>query len=156
MTNLLKVNSRQMIAHKTRLAEAIAHCTAGPIRVTYRDTDRMGYAYHSQYLVWFEIGRTELLRSFGTAYRDWEEKEGVYLPVRSATVDYKSPAHYDDLVIIHTELTRLTKASISFSYHIHKDGSSELLATGSTTHAFVNSAGKVIRAADRLLPMLFR
>lgn len=125
------------------------------MRVTYRDTDRMGYAYHSQYLVWFEIGRTELLRSLGTAYIKWEENEGVYLPVRSADVQYKNPARYDDLVKIHTELVRLTKASVTFRYRITRDGTDGTLAEGSTVHAFVDKAGRIIRAADRLLPQFF-
>ncbi len=133
----------------------LAACTAGPIRVTYRDTDRMGYAYHSQYLVWFEIGRTDLLRGLGTTYRDWEEKEGVYLPVRRADIQYKMPANYDDLIIIHTSMIRLTKASVTFEYRIHREGSQELLAEGSTIHAFVDKEGRVIRAAHRLLPRFF-
>lgn len=141
--------------HSPSFQPALASCTAGPIRVTYRDTDRMGYAYHSQYLVWFEIGRTELLRSLGTAYIHWEEHEGVYLPVRSAQVQYRVPAKYDDLVMIHTDMVRITRASVTFQYRITRDGSHELLAEGSTVHAFVDNKGLIIRVADRLLPQFF-
>jgi len=115
----------------------------------------MGYAYHSQYLVWFEMGRTELLRSFGTAYKTWEEQEGVFLPVRNASIEYKLPANYDDLIVIYTDMVRITKASVSFQYRIIRQGSVETLATGSTTHAFINRDGAILRVADRLLPQFF-
>lgn len=126
-----------------------------PVRVTYRDTDRMGYAYHSQYLVWFEMGRTELLRSLGTAYKAWEDEEGVYLPVRSVRADYRTPARYDDLVVVETVMVRLTRASVEFEYVIRRAEDGLILAEGGTIHAFVNGEGRVLRVADKLLPNLF-
>lgn len=133
----------------------LASCTAGPIRVLYCDTDRMGFVYYSKYLVWFEIGRTTLLRQLGSTYRDWEDVEGVYLPVRKCTVDYYNPAHYDDSVYIDTAITRLTRASITIHYRIHKDEGEQVLAEGHTTHAFVDANGRILRIAERLLPQFF-
>ncbi len=133
----------------------LASCTAGPLRVTYRDTDRMGHVYHSQYLVWFEVGRTDLLRTLGTTYKAWEEKEGIFLPVRECHVKFRTAAQYDDLIIIETEMTRLTRASVEFAYQVCRQEDRELLATGGTTHAFVDGSGKISRVADRLLPGLF-
>lgn len=130
-------------------------CTAGPLRVTYRDTDRMGHVYHSQYLVWFEIGRTDLLRSLGTTYREWEDMRGIYLPVRECHVKYHTAAQYDDLITIATRMTRLTRASVAFEYRALRYHDSQLLATGTTTHAFVNADGRICRIADQLLPRLF-
>lgn len=133
----------------------VSHTTAS-VRVTYHDTDRMGYVYHSQYLVWFEIGRTELLRSLGTSYKTWEDDHGVYLPVSSADIKYLVPARYDDLIIIKTDMVRLTRASVTFQYQVHLAEGSQLLATGQTTHAFVSAEGKILRIANELLPQLFQ
>jgi acyl-CoA thioester hydrolase len=115
----------------------------------------MGHAYHAEYLVWFECARTELLRSLGTSYRQWEEVEGVFLPVTQCEVRFHQPVLYDDLIMIETNVTRLTRASISFEYRLFRMGASETLAMGSTSHAFINGDGRVIRVADRLLAGLF-
>lgn len=140
---------------KTDICDALYRSTTAPIRVTYRDTDRMGYAYHSQYLVWFEIGRTELLRCLGTAYAQWEDEEGVYLPVRSCDVRYLVPLRYDELLIVHTSMVKLTRASVTFQYSVTRPGSPQVMATGSTVHAFVNKDGLIVRVADKLLPQFF-
>lgn len=129
--------------------------TAGPFRVNYSETDRMGHAYHAEYLVWFECARVELLRSVGQVYRDWEEKEGVYLPVRECAVRYRESALYDDLVVVDTRIARLTRASITFDYTLRRDGDAAILATGSTTHAFIDGDGRIARVADKLLPQFF-
>ncbi len=121
----------------------------------YCDTDRMGFVYYSKYLIYFEIGRTTLLRQLGSTYRDWEDTEGVFLPVRDCQVQYFAPATYDDAILIETSITRLTRASITIHYRIFKQGEAQLLAEGSTTHAFVDEAGRIVRVADRLLPQLF-
>ena len=125
------------------------------VRVTYRDTDRMGHAYYANYLVWFEIGRTDLLRADGQTYREWEEKHGVYLPVKSCWVDYLRSAQYDDMLRIETRVSSINRASITFEYGIYRDSDGELLATGGTRHALVDIGGRIVRAADRLLPHYF-
>jgi acyl-CoA thioester hydrolase len=131
-------------------------CSCAPrVRVTYHDTDQMGHVYYANYLVWFEIGRNELLRSMGQTYREWEKVHGVFLPVSSCWVDYKRPARYDDLVRVETSVSEITKASITFHYKVLLDDTNELLATGGTRHAFVNGEGKVARVADKMLPQLF-
>jgi acyl-CoA thioester hydrolase len=134
---------------------SLATGTTAPIRVTYADTDRMNHAYHANYLVWFEIGRTELLRQFGRNYKQWEDEERVFLPVRSAGVDYLQPALYDDLLVVETTITRITRATIHFAYRLVRSTDNTLLATGETHHVFMSEAGKILRAADRLLPQLF-
>ncbi len=122
------------------------------VRVTYRDTDRMGAVYYANYLVWFEIGRVELLRSIGQSYKDWEDVHGVFLPVADCHVEYKRSARYDDLVRIETAVTRLTEASITFHYRILRMPEGELLAVGSTRHPFVAKDGRIVRVASKLLP----
>jgi acyl-CoA thioester hydrolase len=123
------------------------------VRVTYRDTDRMGFVYYANYLTWFEIARTELLRSLGQSYKDWEDVYGIFLPVAECHVEYKKSARYDDLIRIDTVVTRLTEASISFYYELYRQPDGELIAVGSTRHPFVDRAGKVVRVASKLLPI---
>ncbi len=137
-------------------AEPLARHVAGPLRVTYADTDRMGFVYHSNYFIWFEIGRTELLRAVGgTSYRDWEEKEGVFLPVSSCWADFRKAARYDDLIEVATAVTQISRVSITFEYEVRPAGGGDVLAVGGTRHAFTDGNGRIVRAADRLLPELF-
>ncbi len=109
------------------------------LRVRYKDTDRMGIAYYSNYLVWFEVGRTEYFRGLGMPYADLE-KNGIYLPVTKAYIEYKEPAYYDDELVISTWISVLKETRIGFNYEIYRENT--LLAAGDTEHAFVGSDGK--------------
>lgn len=109
------------------------------IRVRYKDTDQMGFAYYANYLVWFEIGRTELMRSLGMPYRDFE-KNDLFLPVIKAFCEYKSPARYDDEITVVTRVEQLGEVRLVFSYEVRRED--ELLAWGNTEHAFINSRGR--------------
>jgi acyl-CoA thioester hydrolase len=142
-------------AQQRGLSTEVYRYTAGPYRVNYSNTDRMGHAYYAEYLVWFECARTDLLRSLGPSYRQWEDEHGVFLPVTECTIRYRRSAQYDDLLVVDTQIARLTRASISFEYTIRRQEEAEVIATGTTSHVFVNSAGKVLRTADRLLPQFF-
>src|SRR4051794_21911433 len=117
-------------------------------RVAYADTDRMGVVYYANYLTLFERGRTELMRNLGIRYRDVEETEHVYLPAAEAHVKYYSPAHYDDMIRIHTKVKKLGGASIEFEYDIFDVESGRRLAVGSTLHPFVNRSWKPVRVPD--------
>jgi acyl-CoA thioester hydrolase len=113
-------------------------------RVIFADTDAMGIAYYANYLRWFEIGRTELLRKKGLAYRALTEA-GVHLPVVEAQIRYRSPARYDDTLRIFAEVRKRGGASVAFGYRlVRSDGM--LLAEGSTVHAFTDGEGRVVRA----------
>ncbi|MCX7767103.1 MAG: acyl-CoA thioesterase, partial [Candidatus Sumerlaeia bacterium] len=101
------------------------------IRVLYKDTDQMGFVYYANYLVWFELGRAELMRKIGLPYRQ-VEAQGIYLPVSRCICNYKAPAHYDDLLRIETSILELTEISITFSYKIFREETGELLTTGET------------------------
>ena len=125
------------------------------LRVTYHDTDQMGHAYYARYMVWFEVGRTELLRIIGMRYREWEETHGVFLPVTHCWCEYKRGARYDDMVRIETAVTQISRATISFHYEVFNDETGQLLAFGATRHAFVDREGRIVRVADKLLPELF-
>ena len=105
------------------------------VRVRYADIDKMGVAYNSIYLIWFEIGRTELLRDVGLTYRDIE-KFGIRLPVIEAGIKYLKPAYYDDVLSIKTILEKKSKLRMRFEYQVVRN--SERLATGFTELVFTN------------------
>ncbi len=111
------------------------------IRVRYKDTDQMGVAYYANYLVWFEVGRTELLRRMGLPYSEFE-KNDLYLPVLKAYCEYRQPARYDDQIELFTRIENLQDVRLTFSYKIRRG--SKLLAEGYTEHAFINQAGKPV------------
>ena len=115
-----------------------------PYRVIYGDTDKMGVVYYANYLRWFERGRCEFLRQSGTPYGEIEAR-GIHFPVVEAHCHYAKPARFDDLVLIETRLNLLSRATLIFGYRILREGESQLLAAGSTKHACVDGAGKVIR-----------
>lgn len=110
------------------------------IRVRYAETDRMGLLHHANYLVYFEQGRTELLRSQGIAYRDLED-QGFLLVLTRIQVRYRSPARYDDLLTLRTTVVRTTLVKIEHRYELMRDG--VLLAEGETTLGCVDRDGKV-------------
>jgi acyl-CoA thioester hydrolase len=107
------------------------------VRVRYAETDQMGIVYYANYLVWFELGRVELLRSLGLAYSQLEREHECILPVIEATCRYKAPARYDDRILIETRAALLRGSVIKFAYRIlRQDDGIEpvLLAEGETVH----------------------
>jgi acyl-CoA thioester hydrolase len=108
------------------------------IRVRYAETDQMGVVYYSNYLVWFEIGRVELLRSLGLAYSQLESLYGCILPVAEARCRYRASARYDDQIQIETQPALVRGSLVKFAYKIWRKASGEeerkLLAEGETTH----------------------
>ncbi|MBT8369922.1 MAG: acyl-CoA thioesterase [Deltaproteobacteria bacterium] len=114
------------------------------VRVIYGDTDNMGQAYYGNYFRWFEIGRSEMFRSLGLAYKAVEEN-GIFLPVSEAHCKYTTPAKYDDILVIETSLDNKIKAGLKFEYKIYDGDGQTLLAQGYTIHPCVNGEGKVVR-----------
>jgi acyl-CoA thioester hydrolase len=109
------------------------------VRVRYAETDQMGIVYYANYLVWFELGRVELLRSLGLAYSQLEKEHECILPVVEATCRYRSPARYDDEILIETRPALLRGSVIKFAYQIwrkasHNGEERKLLAEGETVH----------------------
>ena len=117
------------------------------IRVRYAETDRMGLVHHANYLVYFEEGRTELLRQQGISYREIED-QGFYLVLTKIQVRYKSPAYYDDLLTLRTILQRVTLVKIEHRYELLRNGI--LLAEGESTLGCVGKDGKVQPLPDSL------
>jgi acyl-CoA thioester hydrolase len=146
------------------------------VRVRYQETDQMGVVYHTNYLNWFEIGRTELVRALGYPYRDLE-RLGLLLPVVEANLKFKQPARYDDLIGIYTRVAATSPLRISFEVEVRKleeetdiksspfysglaserveQTTGELLVSGQTEHVWVDSNWKPVRI-DRQVSELYR
>ena len=118
------------------------------IRVRYAETDRMGFLHHANYLVYFEQGRTELLRSVGLTYKDLED-QGYLLVLAKLEVRYRSPARYDDLLTLETTVVRTTMVSIEHRYRLERDRA--LLAEASSTLACVDRDGRLQKLPEFLL-----
>jgi len=121
------------------------------IRISYRDTDKMGVVYHANYLVFFEMGRTELLRKLGYSY-DKMEKEGMFFPVVTAQCNFHSPAKYDDVITVETRIIELKNVTITFGYQIKLND--KLLVSGFTKHPMVNKNFKPARIPQNLKELL--
>jgi acyl-CoA thioester hydrolase len=110
--------------------------------VRYAETDMMGVVYHGNYLPWFEVGRTTLLKEMGLSYKEMEQ-QGYRLPVLEVTAKYHRPAVYDDTLTIVTRLHEVPVLRIRLEYEVRRG--EELLATGETVHVFIDREGRPVR-----------
>lgn len=118
--------------------------TAVSIRVIYADTDAMGIVYHTNYLKWFEIGRTELMRKMGVIYAKLEA-DGYNLPLTEVRCHYLAPARYDDIILIETKIGYFRRANVKFEYIIWNEKKDNILVEGYSVHAFTNNRGKMVK-----------
>lgn len=123
--------------------------TTSSVRVRYAETDKMGVVYYSNYLVWFEIGRTDWLRATGRTYREIEA-DGIQLPVIEAHCEYRQGARYDDEVEITTRAKKLSPVRIQFDYEVTRRADAAVLAKGHTVHATVDRDGRPVRMPERV------
>jgi acyl-CoA thioester hydrolase len=112
------------------------------LRVRYAETDQMGVVYHANHLIWFEVGRVELLRQLGFSYREMEEHDGCFIAVVDVRCRYKAPAHYDDEVIVRTHLKNVRESLVHFGYELLRASDETLLAEGETTHVVTDAKMK--------------
>ncbi len=109
------------------------------LRVRYAETDKMGVVYHTNFAIWFEVGRVELLRQLGFEYSNMENEDNCHIPVVDLRVRYKAPALYDDEIVIRTELKNVRRYLLHFGYEVSRCNRDQaLLATGETTHIIVD------------------
>jgi acyl-CoA thioester hydrolase len=138
-----EVNSKQPhVSNETRL------------RDRYAETDQMGVVYHSNYFVWFEVGRVELLRQFGFSYRDMETVDNRFIAVAEAKCRYRAPAHYDDEVFVRTELLNVRDSVLHFGYELRRVTDGVVLAEGETTHIVTDAEMKVAALPEKYLTVL--
>ena len=117
--------------------EAVRPASETRVRVRYVETDQMGVVYHSNYLIWFEVGRVEFIRQLGLNYRQMEEEDGCGISVVDAHVRFRAPARYDDELVIETRLLAARGAVIKFGYCILRETDGVLLCEGETVHVCV-------------------
>ncbi len=121
------------------------------LRVRYAETDQMGVVYHANHLIWFEVGRVELMRQMGFLYRDMEREDGCFIAVAEATCRYRAPVYYDQEVVVRTRLKSLRKSVVVFTYDLVRADTGQLLAEGETTHVVTNSEMKVAPLPEKYL-----
>jgi acyl-CoA thioester hydrolase len=110
------------------------------VRVRYAETDQMGVVYHSNYLIWMEVGRVEFFRAAGLRYRDFETEAGLHLAVAEAQVRYLAPARYDDPVIVRTSMSEANPRLLTIAYEMRHAETGQALAKGYTKHVFLSTA----------------
>ena len=128
---------------------ATPRITASTVRVRYAETDKMGVVYYANYLVWFEIGRTDWLRETGWTYRAMED-DGFQLPVVEAHCQYRHGARYDDELEIRTRAARVSPVRVRFDYEVARRVDGMVLADGHTVHATIGPNGRPARLPDRI------
>jgi acyl-CoA thioester hydrolase len=121
------------------------------LRVRYAETDQMGVVYHSNHLIWFEVGRVELMRQMGFSYRDMERDEGRFIAVAEAKCRYRAPVYYDEEVVIRTWLKTVRESVVVFNYELIRAGSDTLLADGETTHIVTDSSMRIAPLPEKYL-----
>jgi acyl-CoA thioester hydrolase len=114
------------------------------VRVRYAETDQMGVVYYANYFVWFEVGRTDLLRSLGGTYRELEA-DGIFLPVIEAACEYAQPSRYDDELEIRTDGRLKSPVRVEFIYEVVRLVDGKTVARGRTVHAATNREGRPCR-----------
>jgi acyl-CoA thioester hydrolase len=132
---------------------SVARRASVDLRVRYSETDQMGTFYNSRALEWFEVARTELMRSIGLPYAQMEQR-GALLPLVEAHVKYQGRARYDDALRIDTSVAMEGKASLRFEYRIVHAQSAAAVASGYTVHAITDPTGKPTRAPKWLTEMI--
>ena len=123
--------------------------TTSTVRVRYAETDKMGVVYYANYLVWFEVGRTDWLRETGWSYREMEV-DGLALPVIQAHCEYRQSAKYDDEIDVRTRASKASAVRIQFDYEVARRIDSVVIATGYTVHATIDRQGRPVRLPERV------
>lgn len=121
------------------------------LRVRYAETDQMGVVYHSNFFIWFEVGRVELIRALGMEYKRMESEDDCHIVVADAHCRYHHPARYDEVLRVRTRIAESKNRVVRFSYEVFRDSDSELLATGETVHVICGRNGR-----PKLLPEKYR
>lgn len=112
------------------------------VRVRYAETDQLGIVYHSNYFVWYEVGRVELIRSMGITYKQMELEDDCHIVVADAQCRYHHPARYDEVLRVRTRIAEARSRTIRFAYEVFHNESGKLLATGETTHVVCGRDGR--------------
>jgi acyl-CoA thioester hydrolase len=121
------------------------------VRVRYAETDQMGIAHHSNYLIWFETGRSDFCRARGFSYKEMEERDNALLVVAESYCRYKSPSFYEDVLVVRTKVGEIRSRSLRFVYEIYRPSDDTVIAEGETLHLVTDEKQKV-----KTLPASYR
>jgi acyl-CoA thioester hydrolase len=121
------------------------------LRVRYAETDQMGVVYHSNHLIWFEVGRVELMRSMGFTYRDMEREDQRFIAVAEAQCRYRAPVYYDEEIVVRARLKNVRESLVVFAYELLRAENGTLLAEGETSHIVTDANMKVTALPEKYL-----
>jgi acyl-CoA thioester hydrolase len=121
------------------------------VRVRYAETDQMGVVYHANFLIWFEVGRVELMRALGIEYKRMEREDDCHIVVADVRCRYHHPARYDEVLRVRTRIAESRNRTVKFAYEVFRDFDNQLLATGESTHVICGANGR-----PKLLPQKYR
>ena len=121
------------------------------VRVRYAETDQMGIVHNANYLIWFEVGRSDLCRAKGFSYKEMEDEEDTLMVVAESYCRYKSPAHYEDVLTVRTKVGEIRSRSLRFFYEIYRASDDRLVAEGETLHLVTDKNKKI-----RQLPLIYK
>jgi acyl-CoA thioester hydrolase len=127
----------------------MAPVTESRLRVRYAETDNMGVVYYANYLIWMEVGRVDLCKACGFNYRDMELDDGIFMAVAESHCRYRSPARFDDDVVVKTWIESANARFVTFSYEMQLAEGGRILATGSTRHVYVSKAMRPTRLPEK-------
>jgi acyl-CoA thioester hydrolase len=119
------------------------------LRVRYAETDQMGVVYHANYIIWFEVGRVEMLRQLGFSYHEMEKQDGAHIVVVDVRCRFKAPAMYDDWIAVRTRLLNVRDSLLHFGYEVVRESEETVLAEGETVHLVVDAAFKRIPVPEK-------
>ncbi len=128
-----------------------SHWNETRLRVRYAETDQMGVVYHSNHLIWFEVGRVELMREMGFSYREMEKEDGRFIAVAEVKCRYRAPVYYDEEVLVRTRIKTVRESVVVFSYELNRVETGALLAEGETTHVVTDSNMKASTLPEKYL-----
>ena len=121
------------------------------VRVRYAETDQMGVVYHANFIIWFEVGRVELMRALGIEYKRMEREDDCHIVVADVHCRYHHPARYDEVLRVRTRIAESRNRTVKFAYEVFRDLDNQLLATGTSMHVICGANGR-----PKLLPQKYR
>jgi len=140
------------VASERRRATTAAF-TETRLRVRYAETDKMGVVYHSNFIIWFEVGRVEAIRQLGFSYKQMEE-DGCHLPVIEVRCRFKAPARYDEEILVRARVRNVRANMVHFEYRVVRAEDGSLLAEGETVHFTIDNHGRKRMFPDKYLKAL--
>jgi acyl-CoA thioester hydrolase len=140
---------------KKEIPDSPSFISVSKVKVRYAETDQMGVAYYANYLVWFEVARSQYCNDCGFSYRDMERETGLFLIVAESYCRYKTPARYEDELTVRATIKEITRRTVRFSYDIEREDGA-MIAAGETLHVLMNAEGRPSTMPEKYRDMLLK